>query len=615
MRFLFLFIVNALFTVTSLQAQKGYRVSIDLRKVENDRITVAIETPKIKSASATFHLPRIVPGTYAIHNYGAYISNFKAFDKAGKTLPVEHPDLNSWVIQEATRLYSVSYEVDDTWDTPEIKQDIFEPSGTNIHENEDFVMNTFGFVGYLEKLETKPYSIRIRKSTAMYGSSSLVASKKSSAEEDIFETNSYHALADAPLMYCAPDTAWLNVGKTRVLISAYWKGEKEVARALRNDIRAVLEAHTAYLGGKLPVSNYAFLVYFTSDENIGRFGALEHSHSCFTVLPAGLEPEQRSSIFKDVAAHEFLHILTPLNIHSHEIGNFDYINTKMSKHLWMYEGLTEYATHHSQLRAGVIDFPTYLERQATKITNSQTMFNDSLAFTELSLGALDKHRQQYQNVYEKGALIGLCLDVLLLDLSKGTYGTREMMRDLAKKYGTKKSFLDNALFDEIAAMTYPEVRTFFAKYVEQGQPLPLADTFRKLGVNYDPRVPKQEVQKQILFNMGLADDGVSLKIVSLENVTDLGKRLKFKTGDIVVSMNGAPFNLGTFQECFAKYEMESEAGDEVKFEVMRTENGEEKKIELKADLREETVYIVRALPNPEATPDQFKLRSAWLGKK
>jgi predicted metalloprotease with PDZ domain len=33
---------------------------------------------------------------------------------------------------------------------------------------------------------------------------------------------------------------------------------------------------------------------------------------------------------------------TPLSIHSKEIQDFDYNDPKMSQHLWMYEGVTEY---------------------------------------------------------------------------------------------------------------------------------------------------------------------------------------------------------------------------------------------------------------------------------
>jgi hypothetical protein len=36
-------------------------------------------------------------------------------------------------------------------------------------------------------------------------------------------------------------------------------------------------------------------------------------------------------------SHEFFHILTPLNVHSKEIHDFDFNNPKMSALLWMYE--------------------------------------------------------------------------------------------------------------------------------------------------------------------------------------------------------------------------------------------------------------------------------------
>jgi predicted metalloprotease with PDZ domain len=50
----------------------------------------------------------------------------------------------------------------------------------------------------------------------------------------------------------------------------------------------------------------------------------------------------------DVVSHEFFHIVTPLSIHSKEIQDFDYNDPKMSEHLWMYEGVTEYFANLSK---------------------------------------------------------------------------------------------------------------------------------------------------------------------------------------------------------------------------------------------------------------------------
>ncbi len=614
MRQFFSSIVFVAILLVNASAQNAYQVSIDLRKVNNDRVSVTVQTPRVSTSEIAFHLPKIVPGTYAIHNYGAYVSNFKAMDRAGNLLVAEHPDVNTWMIKDATKLFKVSYEVNDSWDSPEIKENIFEPSGTNIQPDSFFVLNTFGFVGYLQHLENRPYKVSISKPLGFYGSSSLSASKQSTPETDVFETKNYHVLADAPMLYCEPDTAWLKVGNTSVLISVYWQGKKNTAKALLKDIRPVLEAHKSYLGGKLPVKKYAFLVHLSDKKNLTRFGALEHAQSCFTFLPSSLPASEQSSIFRDIAAHEFLHIITPLNIHSEEIGNFDYIDTKMSKHLWLYEGLTEYAAHHSQLRAGMIDLPTYLDRQAQKIKNSTSMFNDSLAFTALSLGALDKYKSQYQNVYEKGALIGLCLDVLLLQRSNGKYGTRELMKDLSKTYGPQKSFADAELFDKITALTYPEVRTFFSKYVENGEPLPLAETFAALGINYNPKAETKVAQQQISFGMALGADRKTLRIQSLDEITNLGKRLNFRVGDTFVSMNGQTFDFTTYQACFDAYAASTQLGDTVTFVVKRKiSETEEKEITLQADIREETEFVIRIEPAEKPEPKNLLIRSSWLG--
>lgn len=74
----------------------------------------------------------------------------------------------------------------------------------------------------------------------------------------------------------------------------------------------MLIAQKDYLGGELPVEKYAFLFYFMSGSSLsGSSGALEHSYSSFYVLPEydSLSMQQQ---LRDVAAHEFFHIVTPL---------------------------------------------------------------------------------------------------------------------------------------------------------------------------------------------------------------------------------------------------------------------------------------------------------------
>ena len=105
------------FFITSVSvAQNSYRYSVDLTKVNNDQLTVNLLTPVIKQAEIKFYLPKIVPGTYMNSNYGKYVHNLAAFDKAGKALPVTKYGDNGWTIKKANTIYSISYNVEDTWD-------------------------------------------------------------------------------------------------------------------------------------------------------------------------------------------------------------------------------------------------------------------------------------------------------------------------------------------------------------------------------------------------------------------------------------------------------------------------------------------------------------------
>ncbi len=600
---------------SSAWAQKNYKVEIDLTKATADQLSVEIVTPKVSTDQIDFHVPKIVPGTYAISNFGSFVSNFKAFDQTGNVLATSHPDANTWKIENAKKLYKITYTIDDTWDTPQIKEDVFEPGGTSFEKDTAFVLNTFGVIGYLQGNEKKPYQVQIKHATGFYGSTSLEPKKSNIPNVDVFETDSYQTLADAPILYAKPDTAWIKVANASVLVSVFSAGGKSSAKALVNDVRPILEGHAKYLGGKLPVKKYAFLVYLSNKKNLTRFGALEHTQSCLTFMPDSFSPEQLSSQFRDIASHEFLHIITPLTIHSEEIGNFDFIDAKMSKHLWMYEGVTEYAAHHSQVRSGAITLEEYLKRQTEKIGISKKYFNDTLAFTVLSSEALDKQKEQYQNVYQKGALIGLCLDVKLLTLSNGKYGLREVMARLGKKYGTKKSFKDAVLFDQIASMTFPEIRTFFKDYVEAGKPLPLKETFDALGIAYNPDATHKTIETSMAFGAGLAPDRKHLVIADMSGATNLGKRVGFQPGDVFVTMNGDPFTLETYQDCFAKYSSTVKLGDTVKFVVQRKDaNGEEKEVSLEADIREEVQPYISIEPIASPSATQQKIRNAWLGK-
>ena len=113
-------------------------------------------------------------------------------------------------------------------------------------------------------------------------------------------------------------------------------------------------------------------------------------------------------------------------------------------------------------------------------------FDQALPLTTLSRDVL-AHQSQYRNVYLRGALFNLCLDIKLRELSGRKMGTQQLVQQQLRRYGPHTPFADDQLFDVLTRLTYPELRTFFRQYLEEGRPLPLAETLAKVGLIYQPK--------------------------------------------------------------------------------------------------------------------------------
>ncbi|WP_187263313.1 M61 family metallopeptidase [Pontibacter beigongshangensis] len=598
--------------LTALAQQPGqYRFTLDLTKVQNDRVMVSMLAPVISQQDIVYNMPKIVPGTYSISDFGKFLTEFKAFDKNGTELKTEQLDQNRWKISNATALHKVTYWIDDTFDTPKREDVIFEPAGTNIEENKNFLLNTFGFIGYFDNMKQVPYELNITKPSGFYGSTPLQA-VSTTATSDRFLVDNYVDLADNPLMYNVPDTTVLRLGNTEVLVSVYSPSGKVTSGPVAANVQDILEAQRSYLGGTLPVDKYAFLIYVP--EKVGKsgsYGALEHSYSSVYFLPEMPEAQFTSTV-RDVAAHEFFHIVTPLAIHSEEIGNFDFIDPKMSKHLWLYEGVTEYFASHVQIYEKLISLEEYMDKVREYIYMAST-YNDTLPFTEMSARVLEEHEKQYPNVYQKGALIGLALDVRLRELSEGQYGLRNLMLDLAKTYGKDQPFQDDALFDKITELTYPEIREFFRSYVEGPEPLPLQETFAKVGIHYEPD-GTQTVNSYGGFVPGLDQETGRITVAETGEMDEFGRKIGFRPGDQLLSMNGKEITPETVRDVIGVELQQAAPGSKIEFMVARPNKaGKLKKKKLKGRVTATESFVMHRLePAPAPTGPQLELLRAWL---
>lgn len=590
---------------------KGYTLKLDLKNIENDQVDVKLYVPTIYRDTVVYNMPKIIPGTYSISDFGRFVEALEAIDSTGAALPVEKLDENRWQITNAKGLSYLSYKVKDSFDEPR-GGGIFEPAGTNIEAGENVVLNTFGFVGYLDHAKKATYEVEILKPSDFYGETSLPR-VSSNDSLDVFAAKDYFQLHDCPMLYCVPDTAAMYVDDTRIVVSVYSPTGVVKAAEVLDLVDELFPAASEYLGGDLPTDQYSILIYLTKGfGGSGGYGALEHNTSTVCVLPEAPVASLAQTI-KDVTAHEFFHIVTPLNIHSEQIADYDFMNPHMSKHLWLYEGCTEYAAQHVQVKYGLMSVEEFMQVIKQKMIASSS-FDSGVAFTELSKKALDEHEDQYLNVYQKGALIGMAIDLKLLHLSNGEYGIQDLMRDLSAEYGVDRPFEDDQLFLEIGRISgYLRITPFLEKHVGGTDPLPFTELLGYAGIEY-----QEEITKNVVSGGGAAvgynPRTERMVVVSTDKLDEFGQDLGFEKGDEIISWNGAEVESENFRDQLDTFKKSVSPKDKVTVLVARKKDDgsyQEKKLKAKVKTVERTLYNYLEVEE-DITEEQKRIRDAWL---
>ena len=461
---------------------------LDLNNIVEDRIPVEINPGKFNKDTVVYKMPRVVQGTYSISNFGRFVKNFKPISYSGKVLDFSSEDVNTWKIFNANNLDKIIYEVEDTFDIENSEDDIpFSPAGTNI-EDDNFMLNLFAFIGYFESLQNNSYELIVSSNEDYKKSSALkLVSQESNAKGFIdskYFANRYFDIADNPMMYGDLDVEEFMVEDIKIVLSVYSPNKNHTAKSLVKTVEKMMFAQKKYLGSIDSTSRYDIFLYLSDDKEDSPtgLGALEHHNSTVVVLSDSFSEEMLAKSMIDIVAHEFFHILTPLSVHSEDIHYFDYDKPTFSKHLWMYEGVVEYFAQHFQVNKNLIDKEEFYEVIMDKIRLSNR-YDDFMSFTNMSENVLDEpYASNYYNVYQKGALIGMCLDIIIRSESNGEKGILWVMKQLSNKYGKQKPFKDDLLFDEIISLTYPSVKLFFENHVQGNIPINYNDFFEKVGL-------------------------------------------------------------------------------------------------------------------------------------
>jgi predicted metalloprotease with PDZ domain len=470
---------------TSSSGSPGLTYHVDLGDQEANRFHVRLMVDGLSSDSDVLQFAATAPGTYQVMDIGRFVEGLRATGADGSEIEVERLSTNQWRIASPADVREITYTVAETFDTPVPEHPVYPMAGTSI-ETDHVLFNAHAVLGFPTGMQDAPIRLSLNVPEGW-----TVGTALQTDAAGVYVAEDFDFLVDSPILAGGALTvATTEVGGAPIEIYTYAKAGGIRSDMLLESMAAMLNASADFLGG-LPVDRYVFLYHFEDPPRQGiAYGAWEHSYSSEYVLPEAPWSEGYGQAITDIAAHEFLHIVTPLNIHSEIIEHFDFEKPVPSRHLWLYEGVTEWGSHMVQLRAGIKPLDAYLIELVQKISADQTQFDPTYPLEKLALTSYgDEGQAQYGNIYMRGALVAGLLDIRLLELSGGEMDLQDVLIELMERYGKEEPFDDATFHQTLVEMTFPEIGDFIQRYVVAAEPLPIAEYYFKLGIDYDPAGP------------------------------------------------------------------------------------------------------------------------------
>ncbi len=318
----------------------------------------------------------------------------------------------------------------------------------------------------------------------------------------------YYELIDHPFLIGKFSDYCFDVnGHTFHLI---FSGENQVdCTKLELDLTPIIEHHLA-LFEEFPCKDY-FFITLICDKG---FGGLEHVNSTvlqysrdgLPVVGETLEKDNavKSSYqqFLSLCSHELFHTwhvkrIKPLVFHRPNLFEEVYTNQ-----LWIYEGFTSFYDDVSLARAKVISAKQYASVLSETITRylrtpgrhyqsaATSSFEAWTKFYKQDAGSLN-HIVSY---YTKGAIIALCLDITIRQLSDNNYSLDDVMKILWKRHGSTQVGTTDKVVEEICKTELDiDVSNFIQMATHSSIELPLSQLLEFIGLELSLR-PMQNLQ-------------------------------------------------------------------------------------------------------------------------
>ena len=430
-----------------------------------------------------------------------------------------------------------------------------------------------------------------------------------------YKASTYDHLADNPVTFGDYQVdVYMQRGKPHFI--AYRGPATAIAGADREYVKKacafVSEMEGDFFGGS-PYDRYVW--HFAVNAGADGAGGLEHLASTEISMANGVGPG-----VVGVYAHEFFHLWNVKRIRSKPLGPFDYTTMPQTGALWWLEGVTDYYAHtllgrygwygNNERYANPID-----KMYGTMVTNLNGVraladrmnispYDSSFRVREASNGQGNSNGLLV-SYYNTGWLCGLCLDIEILDQTKGKYSLDDVEHALYEECkNSKPGFEENEIRNLCVKYGGLSLGDYYDTIIMKPGELPIEVQLAKLG--YDLR-DVDEPYGKAPFIMSPSPDDKAMKVAS-SDVDGI------KIGDLITKVNNIDFNSNQIQvlrRANSGLTRNNNAGD--KWAVTIVSGGETRvvNVTLVAATRKSKKVVAR----PDASPDQIRLRKLFESKK
>ncbi|EDM79925.1 peptidase, M61 (glycyl aminopeptidase) family protein [Plesiocystis pacifica SIR-1] len=467
-----------------------YRVS--MAQPQRHEFTLSLRFADLPGPSATVELPKWNPGAYHLTNAhrnvrGVVARPLESGDDA--TFPVRKLDENTWLVEHGGAPFQLDYRV---------------YCGSYRGIDECFLDDSMGFFNaaylFMYAVGHKHRPITLTVDDLPGGEDAAVATGLPDAPKlprklrgRKFWAEHYDALVDSPVHAGAFETLEFELhGRPVAMVMAGAMADEGVyeAAAIRGEVQRITETSAAIFGPPetaLPFADYTFIYHLRPDTG----GGLEHRNSTVIgVDPWDFADARGRQRFWSVTAHEFFHLWNVKRIRPAVLGPFDYDREVHTTMLWFSEGFTSYYAALILARAGLVDERGTLASLARRIRAVELRPGNALISVEQASWETwakpDDYDKAHYSYYDKGAALGLILDLQLRASSRGQRSTDTVFQELWRRWldtglGLTPAELEQVFVDQAGPDPAGEeaVRAIFRDHVRGTAPI---DYDRYLGL-------------------------------------------------------------------------------------------------------------------------------------